>query len=82
MRKGFNPVYWRLCVVVVLKVLAVSLAITYNWLLYSLLATAALPKLLVGRWVWKGCSVHGRYVEMVRIGLGREMWPLSVSSFA
>lgn len=34
MRKGFNPVYWHLCAVVVLKVLAVSLAITYNWLLF------------------------------------------------
>lgn len=34
MRKGFSPVYWHSCVAAVLKVLTVSPAITYNWLLF------------------------------------------------
>lgn len=34
MRKGFSPVCWHSCVAAVLKVLTVSPAITYNWLLF------------------------------------------------
>lgn len=32
-----------------------------------LLATAALPRPLVGCWVWEGCSAQERDVKMVRL---------------
>lgn len=60
-RKGFSPVYWHLCVVAVLKVLTVSPAITYNWLLFfhvppgnSSSSQARGGVLGLGRLLWAG----------------------------
>lgn len=61
MRKGFSPVYWHSCVAAVLKVLTVSPAITYNWLLFfhvapgnSSSSQAPAGVLGLGRLLWAG----------------------------
>ena len=76
--KGIQSMYWHSCGVVVLKVLAVSLAVTYNWLLFfrappgnSSSSQAAGGALGLGRLLraWEVCGNRQN-------SLRRVTWPL------